>query len=133
MTGAGARAGTINPDGGRLARPDRRDTLLDAAAELIETMSLEDVSMESVAERAGVSRPLVYKHFANRQDLLSSLYERESAQVHARVAADVRVARNMADMLGALVRGMLGEQASRGWTLAPSIVPRKSSTYSIRR
>ncbi len=34
--------------------------------------------MEAVAERAGVSRPLVYKHFANRGELLASLYQRES-------------------------------------------------------
>jgi AcrR family transcriptional regulator len=33
--------------------------------------------MEAAANRTGVSRALVYKHFANRQELLASLYERE--------------------------------------------------------
>jgi AcrR family transcriptional regulator len=80
--------------------------LLDAAAELLVRGDPEDVSMESVAERAGVSRPLVYKHFANRQALLSALYERESAHIHKEVAAAVLAETSLADMLRALVRAM---------------------------
>ena len=40
------------------------------------------VSMEAVAERAGVSRPLVYKHFANRDELLAAAYRREASKLH---------------------------------------------------
>ena len=78
----------------------------------------EAVSMESVAKSAGVSRALVYKHFSNRHDLLSSLYERESASLHAQLAADVSAADDLAGMLRALVRGALAAQARRGATLA---------------
>ena len=74
--------------------------------------------METVAERAGVSRALVYKHFANRHDLLSALYERESALLHAQLANEVRGAACLADMLRALVRGALDAQSSRGATFA---------------
>jgi len=76
---------------GRLARADRRDVLIDAAAELVAEGDIEAVSMEAVAERAGVSRPLVYKHFANRNELLAAVYQRESALLHADSA--VRIAR----------------------------------------
>src|SRR4051794_40608531 len=74
--------------------------------------------MESVAERAGVSRALVYKHFANRGDLLSALYEQESSGLHAQLASAVQGASSLADMLRALIRGALAAQASRGATLA---------------
>ena len=74
--------------------------------------------MESVAEQAGVSRRLVYKHFANRQDLLNALYERESAHIHKQVAAAVQAETSLADMLRALLRGMLRAQVSREWTFA---------------
>lgn len=74
--------------------------------------------MESVAERAKVSRPLVYKHFANRQDLLSALYERESAHIHDEIARAVRASVGLEEMWRSLVRGVLEAQASRGLVFA---------------
>src|SRR5262249_19750467 len=60
----------------RLTRRERRDALLDAAVEIVTSGDVAAVSMEAVAERAGVSRPLVYKHFANRSELLAAVYRR---------------------------------------------------------
>jgi AcrR family transcriptional regulator len=102
----------------RLARADRRDVLLDAAAELVATGDIDMVSMEAVAERAGVSRPLVYKHFANRSDLLAALYKRESALLHAELTAEVSSADTVEDTFRALIHGALQAQASRGATFA---------------
>ena len=105
-------------DATRLASADRRESLLDAAAAMIGAGDVDEVSMESVADAAGVSRALVYKHFANRRELLSALYERESSQLHRRLAADVEAATGLADMLRALIRGSLEAQAARGATFA---------------
>jgi len=102
----------------RLARADRRDVLLDAAAELVATGDIETVSMDAVAERAGVSRPLVYKHFANRSELLAALYRREAALLHAELTADVSAAETIEDTFRALVHGALRAQATRGATFA---------------
>src|SRR5205807_6145159 len=102
----------------RLGRAERRDAILDAAEALVASGDVEAVSMETVAERAGVSRPLVYKHFANRGELLAALYEREAALLHAELAADVEAAGTVDEMFRALVRGALRAQASRGATLA---------------
>lgn len=104
--------------GPRPASAERRDSLLDAAADMVASGNVETVSMEAVARAAGVSRALVYKHFANRHDLLSALYERESALLHAQLSADVGAASDLAGKLRALVRGALAAQASRGATLA---------------
>src|SRR5881398_3845018 len=76
----------------RLARADRRDALLDATAELVAAGDIEAVSMEAVAERAGVSRPLVYKHFANRSEVLAAVYRREATLLHRELAAEVDAA-----------------------------------------
>jgi len=103
---------------GRLARADRRDALLDAAVELLAASDIEAVSMEAVAEQAGVSRPLVYKHFSNRSELLAAVYQREAALLHAELAADVSAANKLEDMVRALIHGALRAQASRGATLA---------------
>jgi len=110
--------GGAGPEAARLARSSRRDALLDAAAELVAGGDVESVSMEAVAERARVSRPLVYKHFANRSELLAALYQRESALLHAELAADVEAAVTLDQMFRALIRGALRAQASRGAALA---------------
>lgn len=108
----------MSVDGSRLAHGERRESLLDAVAEMVSEGRVEDVSMESVADRAGVSRALVYKHFANRRELLSSLYQRESALLHVQLSAEVSSADGLAEMLRALVRGSLAAQAARGATFA---------------
>jgi AcrR family transcriptional regulator len=102
----------------RLARADRRDALLDAALALVAEGDIESVSMEAVAERAGVSRPLVYKHFANRSELLAAVYQREAAVLHAELSAAVVAAESVADMFRALVRGALRAEAQRGAAFA---------------
>jgi len=91
--------GTSPPDG-RLSRPDRQDALLDTAAALLEAGGASAVTMEAVAANAGVSRPLVYKHFTNRDALMVALFRRESA------AFDAEVAEALADVEGleALIR-----------------------------
>ena len=46
--------------------------LLDTAARLAMDHGPDGVTMDAVAASAGVSRPLVYKHFANREELLGA-------------------------------------------------------------
>src|SRR4051812_3327477 len=83
------------PESGRLARADRREELLDAALELVARGDVESVSVDAVADRAGVSRSLVYKHFANRTDILTALYEREGTRLHDELSADVAAAKSL--------------------------------------
>ena len=54
----------------RLTRAQRRDHLLDAAAELVGLKGVGAVTMEGVAARAGVSKALPYTHFDDATDLL---------------------------------------------------------------
>ena len=118
MRASGTTNAAERRDEARHTKAGRRETLLDAAAHMVASGDVDSVSMESVAHAAGVSRALVYKHFSNRHDLLSSLYERESAHLHSKLESDVRAEATLAGMLRALVRGALAAQASRGATLA---------------
>src|SRR5215210_6409648 len=52
---------------------DTRSALLGAAAGLLEGRGIEAVTLRSVGERAGVSRQAPYKHFADKEELLSVL------------------------------------------------------------
>src|SRR5439155_10283153 len=102
----------------RLTRAERRDALLDAAVALVTSGDVEAVSMDAVAEKAGVSRPLVYKHFANRGELLAAVYRREASHVHEELAAEVGAATSLESMYRTLIRGSLRASADRGHVFA---------------
>lgn len=61
----------------RLTRQERREQLLDIAAELIQESGIGAITMERVAQRAGVSKVIPYRHFANADDLVVELFRRE--------------------------------------------------------
>jgi AcrR family transcriptional regulator len=55
----------------------RREQLLDVAKALVVQQGFHAVSIEGVARRAGISRPIVYGHFRDLPGLLEALVARE--------------------------------------------------------
>jgi AcrR family transcriptional regulator len=86
---------TANPvSARRMSAPERRESILDAAARLFAELPAEAVSMSDIVRGAGVSRPVVYDHFNTKRDLLIALIERHHEAVIgslAALAADGRV------------------------------------------
>lgn len=115
-TAAGSR-GDAGP-AARLRRAERYDALVDVAGALVAEGDVDAVTMEAVAARAQVSRPLVYKHFANRHELLAAVYRREATALDAEIVRAVQAARGFEDILRTMLRGILAGQASRGQTFA---------------
>ncbi|MFI1471343.1 TetR/AcrR family transcriptional regulator [Streptomyces wuyuanensis] len=72
----------------RLSPDARRSQLLDVAAALFAARPYDEVTMEEVAERAGVSRALLYRHFPGKRDLFAALYERVAEQLLAESRVD---------------------------------------------
>ncbi|HEX4221330.1 MAG TPA: TetR/AcrR family transcriptional regulator [Pseudonocardiaceae bacterium] len=64
----------------RVPAEQRRAELLDAALHLVATQGQRAVTMEAVAERVGVTKPVVYGLFASRTELLTALLSREHEQ-----------------------------------------------------
>ena len=64
-----------------MSAAERREALLDLALDLLVREGEPAITIGSIAERAGVTRTLVYKHFENRDDLIINLYRREAKQV----------------------------------------------------
>ncbi|WEX73890.1 TetR/AcrR family transcriptional regulator [Sinorhizobium numidicum] len=58
----------------RLSREDRHRQLLDVAWRLIREGGTEALTLGRLAEHAGVTKPVVYDHFAARPELLAALY-----------------------------------------------------------
>jgi AcrR family transcriptional regulator len=72
------RSGTTQdqkPRGGRLPRKERRAQLLDSALEVFVAQGYHAAAMDDIAERAGVSKPVLYQHFPGKLDLYLALLD----------------------------------------------------------
>jgi AcrR family transcriptional regulator len=101
----------------RLSHTQRRRQLLDAAASLIIERSLDAVTMEGVAARAGVSKALPYRFFTNRDDLLIALYDREAGILTRRVREATRSVTGFEPRVRAIVETWLEGVSERGLVL----------------
>ncbi|MFD8596748.1 TetR/AcrR family transcriptional regulator [Kitasatospora sp. NPDC059646] len=72
----------------RLSPADRRAQLLAVAAQCFAAHTYDEVLMEDVAERAGVSRALLYRHFPSKRDLFAALYRQVAEQLLAKTRFD---------------------------------------------
>lgn len=59
----------------RLPRSQRRVQLLDAAQEVFVEAGYHAAAMDTIAERAGVSKPVLYQHFPSKQALYLALLD----------------------------------------------------------
>lgn len=101
----------------RLPHADRRRALLDAALTLLEVGGSEAVRMDALARAAGVTRPVVYEHFANREALLVALIEEHGRELGAETPGDSFGPDEFEPMLRAAVRGYLAQVRRRGAAL----------------
>lgn len=60
---------------------ERRRQLLDVAESLLEGSGSDALRMDTLASAAGVTRPVVYSHFDNREALIIALLERHEARL----------------------------------------------------
>jgi len=64
-----------------MAPEERRKQILEAAAALILETGHSGCTLEQVAKAAGISKPLIYKYFSKRDDLIIALVEAEFAKL----------------------------------------------------
>jgi AcrR family transcriptional regulator len=69
---------TVAPAPGRSA--ERRAELLDAAARFIRERG-PDVSMAAIAAAAGITKPILYRHFGDKGGLFRALAERQTDEL----------------------------------------------------
>ncbi|KUJ54580.1 TetR family transcriptional regulator [Streptomyces albus subsp. albus] len=68
----------------RMGVEQRREQLIAVAQELFSHRSPEDVSIDEIAEAAGISRPLVYHYFPGKQSLYEAAIQRAAQELTAR-------------------------------------------------
>jgi AcrR family transcriptional regulator len=69
------------PGSSRLPRPARRLQLLGAARDVFVAQGYHAAAMDEIAERAGVSKPVLYQHFPGKLDLYLALLDESADQL----------------------------------------------------
>jgi AcrR family transcriptional regulator len=69
------------PRGGRMARADREEVILDAAQQAFAELDFRSVPMEAIAEQSGVTKALLYQYFGSKDHLYELCVERARARL----------------------------------------------------
>ena len=92
----------------RLSRDDRMEQTLEAAHELFAERGYAAVTMDEIAARVGVTKPLLYNYFGNKERLYIACMERAGDALIRTIADAVGKTENPGDALGAGVRAFFG-------------------------
>ena len=87
----------------RLSAPQRRRQLLSVARRLFADHGYHGLSMEQLAEAAGVSKPVLYQHFPSKRELYLALVHDANAELEAKIRAALEgTSDNRARVTGAI-------------------------------
>jgi AcrR family transcriptional regulator len=76
-----------DPPRRRLSAAERRDGLLGAASEVFGRAGYHGASLEEIAQTAGVSKALIYEHFASKRELHAELVDAHASEIFRRLQA----------------------------------------------
>jgi len=71
----------------RLTAEERRTGILDAALAVFSESGYHSASIDDIAREAGVSKALIYEHFASKQELYADLIARNARELTQRIGA----------------------------------------------
>jgi AcrR family transcriptional regulator len=103
----------------RLPAAKRREQLLDCAATLFAKHGYARATTAELARAAGVTEPIIYRHFDSKRDLFIALIERTGRDTIARWEEDLAGAKDPAERL----RRLLGDN--------PMVKPGAENAYRV--
>jgi len=105
--------------GGRLPRGERRDQLLTIASEVFVDRGYHAAGMDEIADRAGVSKPVLYQHFSSKLDLYLAVLQLHGDILMAGVRQALRTTTDNRQRLRAAVQAFFDfiEHDSQGYRL----------------
>jgi AcrR family transcriptional regulator len=87
----------------RMPRAERSAQLLEVAEAVFAERGIAATSMEEIADRAGITKPVLYDHFGSKDGLLAAVIDRAGAELGRAVEDAVLGAKDADD---ALARGL---------------------------
>ncbi|MCB0870234.1 MAG: TetR/AcrR family transcriptional regulator [Solirubrobacterales bacterium] len=104
----------------RLPAAERRKLILDAALDVFATGGYQETTLDEVAEKAGVSKALIYEHFPSKRELYKEILETWVGELLGRVLSAATAAGELSE--DRLVAGLDGflvfvEERRDAWRL----------------
>ena len=87
-----------------LRREERRESILAAAASAFAEAGFDGTSMEELAEAAGVTKLILYRHFDSKEELYRAILERVATRLATEVAAASVQGRNRGVIVPSFLR-----------------------------
>src|SRR5262245_40049564 len=104
---------------GRMSAEDRKQQIATVAADLFSAKGFNGVTTKEIAEQAGVSEAIIFRHFATKDDLYRAILDQKVRQGAERMTSNLRAAQLRKDdraFFGSLAFEML-ESHDRDQTL----------------
>ena len=105
--------------GNRLPRGERRGQLLVAASEVFVDRGFHAAGMDEIADRAGVSKPVLYQHFSSKLELYLAVLQRHVDNLVSGVRQALRTTTDNRQRLRSAVQAFFDfiEHDSQGYRL----------------
>ena len=115
----GAARSAANRRGSRLPRDERRGQLLVAASEVFVDRGYHAAGMDEIADRAGVSKPVLYQHFSSKLELYLAVLARHVENLVSGVRQALRTTTDNRQRLRAAVQAFFDfiEHDGQGYRL----------------
>lgn len=101
----------------RLPRAEREAQLLDVADAVFAERGFRDASMDEIALRAGVTKPVLYDHFGSKDGLVAACVRRVGRRLFGAITVSVREGGEPEQVLAAGISGFFHfiETHGQGW------------------
>lgn len=87
----------------RMSGIQRREQLIAIGREVFAERGFDGASMEEIAARAGVSKPVVYEHFGGKEGLYAVIVDREMVKLQSVITGSMQTGRSRARIEQAVV------------------------------
>ena len=74
----------------RMPRVEREERMLDAANEIFARDQFRGASIDEIADRSGITKPLIYRYFGSKEGLYEACVQRQSERAFERIEGATR-------------------------------------------
>lgn len=117
----------------RLARDDRKRQLIATAWAIVQREGTEALTLGHLAEEAGVTKPVVYSHFGDRNGLLAALYREFDDRQNERFDAAIAGSAATPDARAAVIADAYVDCVSAQGSEIPGVIAALSGSPDLDR
>lgn len=117
----------------RLSRQERYTQLIEVAWQIIREEGTEALTLGHLAERAGITKPVVYDHFTTRSGLFAALYREYDLRSTARMDEQISQTEPVLEKLAAVIADAYIECVLLSGREMPSVIAALSGTPELEQ